>query len=444
MPRVSPVSSIEKPLQKTREARKVAIASFLGTTVEYYDFVVYGAAAALIFGPQFFPADNPVVSQLGAFATFAVGFLTRPLGGAIAGHFGDRIGRKRILVVSLVLMGTATVLVGLLPTYKQIGMAAPLLLVILRLLQGLAVGAEWGGAALMAVEHAPPKWRILYGSSPQLGVPAGSLLASVMMLVLSSATGDSFTDWGWRIAFLASIVLVVFGLVIRRTLTESPLFEQAEKRRPARVPLIKVLRHYPGGVLVGIFSNAAPAALGYTVLAFVPSYGTEAGYTRNELLTAVILASVFWFIAMPLMAAVADRWGRRKTMLIGTWAQLCATLVFFPLFDTGILVAAVLACGLAVVTNAAQYAPLPTMLSDLFPTNLRYSGSSFGYQLGAILGGSLAPIIATTIYAGTGSSILIGVYLAGMTVLAMVAILFAHTSALTAKVDEAERELLKP
>ncbi|PXY22151.1 MFS transporter [Prauserella muralis] len=430
--------------RNTREARKVAVASFVGTAIEWYDFFLYGAAAALVFGPQFFPSGDPVLSQLGSFATFAVGFLTRPLGGMIAGHFGDRIGRKRILILSLLLMGSATVVVGLLPTYAQIGVAAPVILVVLRLLQGLAVGAEWGGAALMAVEHAPPKRRTLYGSSTQLGVPAGAILANLMMLVLSATTGPAFTAWGWRIGFVASIVLVVFGLVVRRTLTESPLFAQAAARRAtARVPLVQVLRRYPAGVLVAIFATAASPAIGYTVLTFILSYGTEhVGYSRDALLVVIIVISALQFVSTLVLADAADRWGRRRTMVVGSLVQVVAALAFFPLFDTGVVLLAVVACGFAMVANTAQYAPLPAVMSDLFPTNLRYSGSSLGYQFGSIVGGSLAPIVATALYAGTRNSLLIGGYLAGMTVLALVAILLAHTAALTHRVTDAERRLV--
>lgn len=426
-----------------REARKVAAASFVGTTIEYYDFVLYAAASALVFGPQFFPSDDPVVSQLLAFATFAVGFLTRPLGGIIAGHFGDRIGRKQILVISLVMMGAATVAVGLLPTYAQIGVAAPVILVILRLLQGLAVGAEWGGAALMAVEHAPPKWRALYGSAPQIGVPSGAVLANVVILLLSGVTGDAFTEWGWRIGFLASIVLIVVGLFIRTSLEESPLFEQASKRETVKVPLKEVARHYPGSVVLAACSNASSAAVAYMILTFILSYGTEEiGYTRNQVLMVVIVAGLVWIGMMAVMAALSDRLGRRKIMLFGTATQFGATLVFFPMFNSGNLLVAFVACALALGCNAAMYAPLPSMLSDLFPTNIRYSGTSLGFQLGAILGGSTAPFVATAIFTETGSSQLIGVYLAVLTAIGALAIFLAHTPLFTRRAADEDRHML--
>ncbi|MQA08859.1 MAG: MFS transporter [Pseudonocardiaceae bacterium] len=431
----------ESNTRNHREARKVARASFIGTTIEWYDFFLYGAAAALVFGPQFFPGGDPVLGQMGAFATFAVGFLTRPIGGMIAGHFGDRIGRKRMLVLSLLVMGSATVLVGVLPNYEQIGVTAPIILVLLRLLQGLAVGAEWGGAALMAVEHAPRRRRTLYGSSPQLGVPAGAILSNVMMLGLSAATGDGFTEWGWRIGFIASVVLVVYGLIIRRTLTESPLFQQAAQHGPTRAPLLQVLRRYPIGVLVAVFATAASPAFGYTVLTFSLSHGTnEVGYGRDALLTVIIVVSVIQLGATLMMAEFSDRFGRRRTMIVGSIFQIGAALAFFPLFDTGVIFLAGLACTLGILTNAAQYAPLPAVMSDLFPTHLRYSGSSLGYQFGSIVGGSFAPIIATAIFAASGNSLLIGVYLATLTVIALGAIVLAHRPVMSRRATEGELE----
>ncbi|UGT41525.1 MHS family MFS transporter [Nocardia yamanashiensis] len=420
-------------------ARKAAVASFVGTAIEWYDFFLYGAAAALIFAPQYFPSSNPAVSQLGSFASFAVGFLSRPLGGVVAGHFGDRFGRKRVLIISLLIMGGSTVLVGLLPTYDQIGMAAPVLLVALRLLQGVAVGAEWGGASLMAIEHAPPKRRVFYGAATQLGVPAGAVLAYSVMLMLSTWAGDSFTSWGWRVAFVSSIVLVIYGLYARRQLSESPMFEQqAAEHDTARLPILEVLRVYPKSVLIAIFATASSPALGYIVLTYILSYGTkEIGYSRNSLLIVVIVASAVQFVATLVTATLADRWSRRKLMLIGSVFQVGAALAFFPIFDTGIVLAALIGCSVALIANTTQYAPLPAVISELFPTRVRYSGASIGYQFGAILGGSLSPIIATAILAGTGSSLLIGVYLAGMTVLSAIAVLIAHSPAFAARTARA-------
>ncbi|WP_433563235.1 MFS transporter [Nocardia sp. CA-151230] len=425
-------------------ARQAATASFIGSAIEWYDFFLYGAAAALIFAPQYFPSSNPAASQLGSFASFAVGFLTRPLGGVIAGHFGDRIGRKKVLVISLVMMGGSTVLVGLLPSYAQIGVAAPILLFVLRLIQGLAVGAEWGGAALMAIEHAPPNRRTFYGSATQLGVPAGAVFAYGMMLVLSEFAGEGFDHWGWRVAFVASIVLVGYGFRIRRRLSESPLFtETVSEKDVARAPILEVLRRYPGHVLTAVFAATASPAIGYIVLTYILSYGTkEVGYTRNTLLIVVIVTSAVQFVATLVLTLMADRWGRRRLMLIGSAFQAVAALAFFPIFDTGVVAFAIVGCSLAIVANTTQYAPLPAVISDLFPTRLRYTGSSIGYQFGAILGGALSPIIATSIYAGTGNSVYIGLYLAAVTVLSAVAILIAHLPALRPREADPEPELV--
>ena len=407
----------------TREARRVAVASFVGTAIEWYDFFLYGAAAALVFGPQFFPASNPAVSQLAALTTFAVGFLARPVGGIVAGHFGDRIGRKRMLVVSLLIMGMATVLVGLLPTYAQIGVAAPILLVVLRLAQGVGVGAEWGGAALMAVEHAPPSRRGLYGAAPQLGVPAGPIVANLVLLVASTSTREAFVQWGWRLGFLVSFVLVIFGLVIRRRVTESPLFAEAARQRPVRVPLVEVLRDHPLAVVRSVFVTGASTAMGYIILTYILSYGTaEVGYSRNALLLVVILTSVVQLGAIYGLSGLADRFGRRRVIAAGAVAQAVVALLFFVVFDTGVFVLALVACIVAVIAVSAQYGPLPALLSDQFPTRIRYSGVSMGYQLGNVVGGGLAPVVATAIFTASGSSLLVGAYLAGMAVLALVAV----------------------
>ncbi|MDF2050442.1 MFS transporter [Arthrobacter sp. Cr_A7] len=438
------ISQVQEKFRDPREARKVFFASFIGTTFEYYDFIIYGAAAALIFGPQFFPTGDPTVSQLAAFSTFAVGFVTRPLGGIIAGHFGDRIGRKRILTLSLLTMGLSTIAVGFLPNYSQIGVAAPIILVVLRLIQGLAVGAEWGGAALMAVEHAPAKRRSFYGSAPQIGVPAGSVLANIVLLALVAVTGTQFDAWGWRIAFILSVVLVVIGLIIRNNLHESPLFAQAAKVKTARVPILSVLRNYPVSVLLTLFGNASAAAVGYLILTFILSYGTapKIGYSRDQILTIIIISGLIWTASMPVMGLLADRFGRLKIMITGICVQFLAVLAFFPLFNTGVIALAILACTIGLVANAASYASLPSMFSDLFPTNLRYSGISLGFQFGAIVGGGLMPIIATAVFAATGNSLFIGIYLAALTALTALAIVVSHSKAVTTKIANAESTLL--
>ncbi|MFC4565481.1 MFS transporter [Nocardiopsis mangrovi] len=416
-----------------REARKVAVAAFIGTSIEWYDFFLYGAAAALVFGPQFFPSESALASQLAALSTFAVGFAARPLGGIVAGHLGDRIGRKHMLVVSLLVMGGATVLVGLLPTYAQIGVAAPILLVLLRLAQGLGVGAEWGGAALMAVEHAPEGRRGLYGAAPQLGVPAGAIAANLVMLAASTTTAEAFAAWGWRLGFVASIVLIGVGYVIRRRVSESPLFEES-RRTPGALrsaPLVEVLRGHPLDVLRAVFATAACTGLGYIVLTYTLSYGTtELSYSRDTLLVVVTLASAVQLGAVLGWSALTDVLGRRRVFIVGGLAQIAIGLLFFPMFDRGAFGWALLACCLAVTVVSAQYGPLPALLAELFPTRVRYSGISVGYQVGNVIGGGLAPIAATALFATAGGSGAVGVYLAGMALLATLAVLLTpETSA---------------
>ncbi len=400
-----------------REARKVALASFVGTAIEWYDFFLYGAAATLVFGPLFFPSSNPVVSQLAALSAYAVGFVARPLGGIIAGHYGDKIGRKRMLVLSLLLMGGATVAVGLLPTYAQIGVWAPILLVLLRLAQGFGVGAEWGGAALMAVEHAPAHRRGLYGSAPQIGVPVGAIAANLVMLASSSASKEAFLDWGWRIGFIASFVLVAFGLIVRRTLTESPLFRQALDNGPVKAPVVQVVRSHPMALVRSMLLTAGCTTFGYLILVYVLSYGTrQVGYSREALLTVIIITSMVQIVATFAWSSLTDKLGRRRVVIAGAVGQVVVGMAFFLLFDTGMVALALLACVLGTITTSAQFGPLPAMLAEQFPTKVRYSGVSLGYQLGSVLGGGVGPLVATAIFAATGNSLWIGAYVAGLAV----------------------------
>ncbi|WP_158839927.1 MFS transporter [Saccharothrix deserti] len=419
-----------------REARKVALASFVGTAIEWYDFFLYGAAATLVFGPLFFPSSDPVVSQLAALSAFAVGFIARPIGGIVAGHYGDKIGRKRMLVLSLLLMGGATVAVGLLPTYAQIGVWAPVLLVLLRLAQGFGVGAEWGGAALMAVEHAPPHRRGLYGSAAQIGVPVGAIVANLVMLVSSSTSKEAFLQWGWRVGFIASFVLVAFGLIVRKAVTESPLFEQAKQKEPTRSPLVQVLRQRPMALLRSVFLTAACTTFGYLVLVYVLSYGSkQVGYSRESLLMIIIVASVVQIVATLALSSLTDKLGRRRVVVGGAIGQIVVAMVFFLLFDTGVVALALLACALGMIVVSAQYGPLPALLAEQFPTKMRYSGVSLGYQLGSVVGGGIGPIAATAIFAATGNSLWVGAYVAGLAVLTIIAAL-ATGETRSAKLEE--------
>ncbi|MFJ9588048.1 MFS transporter [Streptomyces acidicola] len=405
---------------RNKEIRRVAAATFIGTTLEWYDFYLYAACAALVFGPLFFPGADPLAGQLGALATFAVGFVARPLGGAVAGHFGDRWGRKRMLVITLMVMGLSTVAVGVLPTYDSAGALAPILLVVLRILQGLAMGGEWGGAVSMAVEHAPPHRRAFYASAPMMGSPAGLILANVVLLGLVAATGESFTTWGWRLGFLSSIVLVALGFYIRRQVSESPLFDNHVAAEPERIPLVQIIRRHPGALIKTLVVAGVPGISTYMVLTYTLTYGTTVvDYSRQSLLVVGIAVCAVQLVLLPLAARIGDRSGTHRLVLVGTVLQGLAALLFFPLFDTGNFPLAVLASIVAVIPTVLSYAALPTVLSDQFPAKVRYTGISMAYQLGAIVGGGIAPIIATAIFAATGVSFLIGMYMAAANVIAL-------------------------
>ena len=408
-----PDPDLRQGAASSSEARRVAVATFIGTTLEWYDFYVYAACAALVFGPLFFPSDDPLTGQLGALATFAVGFVARPLGGAIAGHFGDRLGRKKMLVLTLLVMGLATFAVGLLPTYETAGVLAPIALIVLRIVQGLAMGGEWGGAVSMAVEHAPSGRRAFYGSAPMMGSPAGLILANLVLLGLAAATGDDFVRWGWRLAFLTSIVLVGVGLYVRRRVTESPLFDEEVAREPERLPFATVLRRHPRALLTALVVAGVPGISTYMVLTYALTYGTTVvGYSRQSLLWIGIGVCVVQAVLLPILAGVGDRSGMRRPIIVGTVLQGVTALLLFPVLDTGNVALAALISVLAVIPTALTYAALPTTLAEQFPANVRYTGISLAYQLGAIVGGGIAPIIATAIFAATGWSVLIGVYMA--------------------------------
>ncbi|WP_199433678.1 MFS transporter [Qaidamihabitans albus] len=406
---------------------RVALASLIGTAVEWYDYFIYGMAAALVFGPQFFPGFSPLAGTLASFATFSVGFLARPLGGIVMGHFGDRVGRKSMLVISLMLMGLATVGIGLLPTYAAIGVWAPILLVVLRLLQGVGVGGEWGGAVLMAVEHAPKRKRTFYGSFPQMGVPGGFVLAGVVYLVMTTTLSpDAMTSWGWRVPFLASAVLLVVGLVIRLSISESPDF-QAVKDSGAqeRLPIVTVLRKNFKQVLLAAGAFAGNNALGYIFMAYLLSYSTTVlGLDRAMVLTFTVIASTVWLVLTPIACVLCDRYGKRPVLLFGSVGQLAWALALFPLVNTAspalVLVAMIgMATFLAIV-----YGPLAALFAELFSPEVRYSGASLGYQVGSIIGGGLAPTVATALYVSANSTTPVSAYLAGMAALTLVCLAY--------------------
>jgi metabolite-proton symporter len=407
---------------------KIAGASFIGTAVEWYDFFVYGNAAALIFGAKFFPSLSPLAGSLAAFSTFTVGFLARPLGGVFMGHFGDQIGRKSILVASLMIMGVATFLIGLLPTYAQIGVWAPILLVALRFIQGLGVGGEWGGAVLIAVEHAPSHRRGFYGSFPQMGVPAGIILSNLVFLSLSKfLTREQFDSWGWRVPFLLSSALVAVGLYVRFQLEDSPMFKEVTQTRDyARIPIAELLHRHWRKVLLASLAFIASTTVGYIVLVYVLSYGTTTlGMSRNSVILMVLLASVLQLVMIPALSALSDRLGRRRVFMTGAIASAAWAVPFFMLLDTRDPWLMLLSLSVAVTFVSAMYGPQGAIAAELFPTLVRYSGASVACQISSILGGGLAPTVAVALFAATGNSLSIAIYVAGVCVVSFIAIALA-------------------
>jgi metabolite-proton symporter len=374
---------------------RVVLASFIGTTIEWYDFFLYGTAAALDFRQLFFPALDPVAGTMASFATYAVGFFARPVGGIVFGHFGDRMGRKSMLVTTLTLMGTATFLIGFLPTYDQIGVAAPVLLVILRVIQGFGVGGEWGGAVLMVVEHGHAGRRGLYASWVQAGVPAGLLLANVAFSLFSRLPEDAFLSWGWRIPFLFGIGLLGVGLFIRLQIYESPLFAKVRDRKEqAKVPFFEVLRRHPRNVLLAIGARMAENGAFYLFTVFVLTYATaNLKLPKTMVLNCVLAASVVQFIAIPLFGMLSDSVGRRPVYLGGALALAAFAFPFFRMVDTASTMGIGLAVAIGLVAQSAMYAPQAAFFSELFGTDVRYTGASIGYQLAAPLAGGLVPLI---------------------------------------------------
>ena len=420
--------------------RKVASASLIGTTIEWYDFFIYGTAAALVFPALFFPEFSETAGTLAAFATFGVGFFARPVGGIVFGHFGDRIGRKTMLVLTLTIMGVATTLIGLMPTYEQIGIWAPILLVVLRFCQGLGVGGEWGGAVLMAVEHSPPERRGFFGSWPQMGVPAGLILSNLIFLAVASLPEAQFNSWGWRIPFLLSIVLVAVGLFIRLRIMESPAFRRVqESRTEARMPIVDVIRTYPRQVLLAAGAFLVINAYFYILVSYLISYATaEAGMSNSTIITVVLISSVVSFFAMPLFAALSDRFGRRPIYLLGVVGMGVSAFPLFWATDTASFWLVLLAHIFGLGTLSMSYGPQAAFYAEMFGTRVRYSGISLGYQGGSIFGGALAPFIATWLFAQTQTSTSIAVYVAALAVLSFVC---AFVATETYQVDiEAEQD----
>ncbi|WP_211435377.1 MFS transporter [Chitinasiproducens palmae] len=400
-----------------RQLVRVAAASMAGTAIEAFDFLVYGTAAALVFNKLFFPSLDPATGTLAAFSAFASGLLARPLGGVIFGHFGDRIGRKSILILSLVLMGVCTTLIGLLPTYDSIGIWAAVLLVLLRIGQGISFGGELGGAMLMAVEHAPPRAKSFFGSLPQAGAPIGILMATGAFALVNMLPNASFLSWGWRIPFLASAALVVVGIFIRLKVDETPDFAAVKaQRRIAAVPARDVLAHHKRPLLLAIGGKLAEVTLVYTIVVFSISYAIgNLGFTRGDALNAIMIGSACQIFTIPLFGWIGDKIGARRLYIIGTLLMAVMAVPLFHAMGSGSLSSFT---GAAVVALALNYpiifGPQSSLYSAQFPPELRYSGISIGIQVAAALGGGLAPLIDATLVARMGGIGSVGIYLAGL------------------------------
>jgi len=394
---------------------RVILSSLIGTTIEWYDFFLYGSAAALVFNKLFFPSFDPLVGTLLAFATYAVGFVARPLGGIVFGHFGDRIGRKRLLMWSLISMGLATVLIGLLPGYASIGVWAPIGLILLRVVQGFAVGGQWGGAVLMVAEHGDAKRRGYRASWPQAGVPMGLLLsAGLLALMAKIGSPEQFLGWGWRVPFLLSAVLVVTGWYIRNRVAESPMFEaEIEAEAPPTAPVMQVFRDYPRGVLIGAGLRVGENIIYYVLTVFSLTFLVDvAAQSRALALDALLIGAAVQFVAIPLLAILSDRIGRRPVYAFGAFAAAIFIFLFFPMLASGSDALIILAIVIGLVLHASMYAPQAAFITELFPTRIRYSGVSIAYQLTAIFAGSLAPIIALWLYKDLHSSVPVSIYVA--------------------------------
>ena len=397
------------------QLRRVAVASSIGTTIEWYDFFIFSTAVPLVFNTQFFSTLSPASGTLAGFATLGVGIIARPVGGGACGHFGDRVGRKAMLVASLVLMGAATVGVGLLPTYAQIGVlgADPARRDAARC-RVSRLGGEWGGAALMAVEHAPPGKRGAYGSFSQVGVPAGLILAQLLFITVTAATTpEQFAAWGWRLPFLFSIVLVVVGLVVRLSLAESPVFAalQSEQARSSR-PIVEVFRERPRELVLAALSFVANTAIGYIFLAYLLAYGTAVlKLSRSFMLGVVIVGSVVWLVSIVVAARWSDRVGRKPVYLVGSVLLVVWAFPFFLLLDTAVPALIVLSVVVLTIGLGLSYGPQAAFFAELFEPRYRYSGASFAYAVGAVVGGGFAPLIATALQTATGASWPVSAYM---------------------------------
>jgi len=407
--------------------RKAVIASTIGTTIEWYDFFIYGTAAGLVFGKLYFPNEDPLTATLAAFATYFVGFVGRPIGAAIFGHYGDRIGRKATLIATLLIMGIATFLIAFVPTYESIGIWGAILLTVLRMIQGIGVGGEWGGSVLLAMEWSRHHGeRGLMASWPQFGVPAGLFLSNLAVLVFSAWYGDQFVTWAWRIPFALSIILVGIGLWIRLGILETPVFQQLlDKQKIERAPIVEVIKRQPKEIILSALLRMAEQAPFYVFTAFVFAYAVGTlKLPRDLILAAVMTAACVSFVTIPLSGHISDRIGRRKMYLIGAAVVGLFGFLYFGMVDTAIPSAVFIAIVLSLIPHDMMYGPQAALIAESFTPRLRYSGASLGYQLASVFAGGPAPLIATALFAAYGSGYAIAVYIAFTAVVSLVSAAF--------------------
>ena len=408
--------------EHSAQLRKAIIASTIGTTIEWYDFFLYGTAAGLIFGKLYFPNSDPLTATLAAFGTYFIGFVGRPIGAAIFGHYGDRIGRKATLIATLLCMGIATFLIAFVPTYQSIGIWGAVILTILRMFQGIGVGGEWGGSVLLAMEWARTHGhRGLVASWPQFGVPCGLFLSNLAVLGFSAWSGDQFATWGWRLPFALSIVLVGIGLWIRLGILETPVFQQLlDKNKIERTPIYEVIKKQPREIILSAFVRMAEQAPFYIFTAFIFAYTVGTLHmSRDFILTAVLVASCVSFITIPLSGHISDRIGRRKMYMIGAAVTGIFGFIYFGMVDTAVPLLVFIAIVLSLIPHDMQYGPQAALIAEAFTPRLRYSGSSLGYQLASIIAGGPAPLIATALFAAFHSGYAIAIYIAACAVVSL-------------------------
>lgn len=426
------ITAVVAPVHQKPQFTKVAIASLIGTSIEWYDYFLYGTAAALVFNKLFFPKFDPTVGTILAFSTFTIGFIARPIAGAVFGHFGDRIGRKTMLYITLVFMGVSSTLIGCLPTYSQVGIWAPILLTLMRICQGIGLGGEWGGAVLMAVEHAPANRRGFFGAFPQTGAMVGGLLSIIAFSMVAKLPDAQFLAWGWRLPFLFSIVLVAIGIWIRMTIAESPAFEKIkEQKAEVKLPLLEAIKHHPKNLLVAMGMRFAENGLYYIITVFSLTYGvTVLKMGRSSFLTGLILNYCIGLVAMPFYGWVSDHVGRRAVYLWGACVCGVLSFPFFWMLDKAPQNpvwgwAAIILIGQ--LGHAAMYGPQASFFAELFPAKVRYSGASFGYQLASIFAGGMAPLVATALLAWAHNKTWpISLYMISFVVITAISVIFAE------------------